>query len=125
LNTPKKSSGSVQIFYPRFDKEEIIQAISRGLKKIWEELPLLLVVLFGSYARGNYTVASDVDLLVVYRGEERGDAYSIIKRAIDIPLLEPHVYSEREYRAMKETIRNMVRDGILLHQEKEGEPKHD
>lgn len=125
MNTPKKSSGSVQIFYPRFDKEEIIQAISRGLKKIWEELPLLLVVLFGSYARGNYTVASDVDLLVVYRGEERGDAYSIIKRAIDIPLLEPHVYSEREYRAMKETIRNMVRDGILLHQEKEGEPKHD
>ena len=121
----KKSSSSVQIFYPRFDKEEIIQAISRGLKKIWEELPLLLVVLFGSYARGNYTVASDVDLLVVYRGEERGDAYSIIKRAIDIPLLEPHVYSEREYKAMKETIRNMIRDGILLHQKKEGEPKRD
>ena len=115
----KKSSSSVQIFYPRFNKEEIIQAISRGLEKIGEELPLLLVVLFGSYAKGNYTVASDVDLLVVYRGEEKGDAYSIIKRAVDVPRLEPHVYSEKEYREMKETIRNMIRDGILLYQEKE------
>ncbi|MGQ9780086.1 MAG: nucleotidyltransferase domain-containing protein [Bacillota bacterium] len=31
-------------------------------------LPLRLVALFGSYGRGNYTAASNVDLLVVYRG---------------------------------------------------------
>ena len=28
------------------------------------------LVLLGSHAKGNYAVASDVDILVVYRGEE-------------------------------------------------------
>jgi len=41
------------------------------LDELKERLYLLLVVLFGSYAEGNYTVASDVDLLVVYDGEKR------------------------------------------------------
>jgi len=44
------------------------------LDELKERLYLLLVVLFGSYAKGNYTVASDVDLLVVYDGEKREDA---------------------------------------------------
>ncbi len=64
----KKSSTSVRVFYPRFNKEEIIHLITKNLGNLKRELPLSLVVLFGSYATGNYTLASDVDLLVVYEG---------------------------------------------------------
>ncbi len=111
----KKSSSSVRVFYPKFNKEQIIQALSGNLENLGRELPLLLVVLFGSYAKGNYTVASDVDLLVVYGGEEREEAYAIVKRALDIPHLEPHVYSQREYKQTKDTIKNMIKDGIVIH----------
>ena len=57
--------------------------------------------------KGNYTVASDADLLVIYRGKERKDAYAIIKRTLGLPRLEPHVYSDSEYKKMTE-------NGIVL-----------
>ena len=116
MNTPKKSSSSVQVFYPKFSKEEIIQAIGKNVENLKRELPLLLVVLFGSYAKGNYTVASDVDLLVIYEGEEKNEAYAIVKRVLNIPHLEPHIYPEYEFKEIKDTVKNMIKDGIILYQ---------
>lgn len=55
-------------------------------------------VLFGSYARGDYSVRSDIDLLVVYSGKPQADAYSVVRRCLELPRLEPHVYSVEEYR---------------------------
>ena len=57
---------SVLIFFPKFDQAELIRRLWDRMADLDEVLPLLQVTLFGSYARGNYTVASDVDLLVVY-----------------------------------------------------------
>jgi hypothetical protein len=54
----KRYSDTVRIFYPRFDRKEIEERIRDGLDELKERLSLLLVVLFGSYAKGNYTVAS-------------------------------------------------------------------
>lgn len=110
----KKSSSSVRIYYPRFSKQDVIQRCSKGLEELGRKVPLVLVALFGSYARGNYTVASDVDVLVVYDGEEREDAYLTVKRALSIPNLEPHVYTRAQFEQMKETIQAMLRDGIVL-----------
>ncbi len=111
----KKSSTSVRIFYPRFDREKLIGRLKERMEGLLRELPLLSVVMFGSYAQENYTVASDVDLLVVYRGEEREDAFAVVKRAFDIPLLEPHVYSEEEYKRKKEMIGRMIAGGVVLY----------
>ena len=111
---PKGSSSSVRIYYPRFNREQLIQRLREGIEALEEELPLLLVVLFGSYAKGNYTVASDVDLLVVYKGKEREDAFKTVKKTISIHGLEPHVYCENEYEAAKGTICKMIQDGIVL-----------
>ena len=110
----KESSSSVRIFYPRFNREELILKLKDKMGGLESELPLWLVVLFGSYAQGKYTVASDVDILVVYKGEERSDAFRIVKRSLDIPLLEPHVYSEDEYLRLKEGIDRMTADGVTL-----------
>jgi hypothetical protein len=84
------------------------------LEQLRSELDILLVVLFGSYAKGNYTVASDVDLLVIYGGEERKDAYATIKRVVEIPNLEPHVYTKKEYEEMEGAIKKMIEDGLIL-----------
>jgi predicted nucleotidyltransferase len=93
------------------------------LADLAKELPLSLAVLFGSYARGNYTVASDVDVLIVYSGEKRPDAFAKAKKLLDIPLLQPHVYSEKEYEALRETIERMIAGGALLFPDEETRDK--
>jgi hypothetical protein len=55
-----------------------------------------------------------VDLLIVYKGEERADAYAIVKKSLDIPHLEPHLYSEYEFRKMESIINKMSGGGILM-----------
>jgi predicted nucleotidyltransferase len=92
----------------------LILKLKDKLGDLARELPLRLVVLFGSYAQGKYTVASDVDILVVYKGEERSDAFRIVKKSLDIPLLEPHVYSEDEYRRLRERLDRMTAGGVTL-----------
>lgn len=77
-------------------------------------LPVTLVLLFGSYARGNYTVASDIDLLVVYSGQAREDAFAIVKTTLGLQGLEPHVYSEEEYRSLQPTLDRMTEGGIRI-----------
>ncbi len=109
-----KSSSSVKVFYPRYHKEELIKLIKERLEELNNHLPLKQVVLFGSYARGNYTVASDVDLLVIYRGESREGAYALVKKIVVVSLLQPHVYSEKESREIISTLHQMTKDGIIL-----------
>lgn len=111
---PKTSSGSVRIFYPAFDRGELLRTLQERLGRLESELPLVRVILFGSWARGTHTVGSDVDLLVVYRGAPRADAYALAKRALDIPRLEPHLYTAAEYEAARPTVERMVRDGFTL-----------
>jgi len=115
---PKKSSSSVQIFYPKYDRNSIIQRIKDGIENLDQKLPLTLVALFGSYAKGNYTVSSDVDLMVIYKGKPKDDSYATVKKSLSIPLLEPHVYSDDEYKELKETINKMIKDGIIIYQDR-------
>ncbi len=84
------------------------------MEELVGKLPVSLVVLVGSYARGNYTVGSDVDLLVVYRGKQRKDAFATVKKTLEIPLLEPHVHSEEQYERLRTVIGPMIADGVIL-----------
>jgi|GEM_PF-2546274 len=67
----RRSPSTVRIFYPKLSKEKVILRIQKALVALQGKLPLKLVVLFGSHAKGNYTVASDIDLLIVYEGVDR------------------------------------------------------
>lgn len=110
----KKSSSSVRIFYPSFNKEELVKKLKEKMRDLAPKLPLSLAVLFGSYAQGKNTVASDVDILIVYEGEQRRDAYVTVKKTMNIPLLEPHVYSENEYDRLRKVIDRMTEGGVVL-----------
>ncbi len=111
---PARSSGSVRVFYPRFDRTQIVAALRAGVERLGDVLPLRRVVLFGSYAKGTYTVASDIDLLVVYGGEPRADAYALTRRVLNIPRLEPHLYTEVEYDRVSATLERMIEGGITI-----------
>ena len=88
---PQRSSGSVKVFYPPWTREALLVRLREGVAALRQVLPLVRVVLFGSYARGRQTVASDIDLLVVYAGAVRGDAYALVRHTLDLRRLEPHV----------------------------------
>jgi predicted nucleotidyltransferase len=107
-----ESSGSVKVFYPPFSREELLALLRQRIAALQGELPLKRVVVFGSYAQGKQTVASDIDLLVVYTGKPRGDAYGLVKRTLSIRRLEPHVYAEEEYEQVGMAVERMVHDGI-------------
>ena len=109
-----RSSSSVRIFYPALSRAEVINRLRAGARELEKQLPLVYAVLFGSYAKGNYTVGSDVDLLVIYKGEARPDAYACVKKILDLPRLEPHLYTEAEYEGLRGTLRTMTEGGIVL-----------
>jgi len=110
----KESSSSVRIFYPPLSREQLLALLRQRVAVLRQNLPLQRMVLFGSYATGRQTVASDIDLLIVYAGEPREDAYALVRRTLDIRRLEPHVYAESEYAQVKGTVDRMMRDGICL-----------
>ena len=99
----ERSSNSVKIYYPKFSKNELIERLKRCAKDISKKIPLRLVVLFGSYASGRQTAASDIDVLIVYEGSRREDAYNICWDLIQLPNLELHIYSEDEYAKLKKS----------------------
>lgn len=111
----RKSSSSVRIFYPAYNREEVISRLKAGVENLNRVLPLCRAVLFGSYEKKRYTVASDIDLLVVYKGAHREDAFSLVRRNIPLRGLEPHVYSEEEYFYSKENIEKMIARGTVIY----------
>jgi predicted nucleotidyltransferase len=116
---PRRSSSSVRVFYPPFNREQLLVLLRRRINELQRALPLRRVVLFGSYAKAKHTVASDIDLLVVYGGEPQDDAYALVKRILNIRRLEPHVYTEEEYAQMATTWERMLEDSIPLEWERQ------
>ena len=62
-----------------------------------EKLPISMIILYGSYATGRYTTGSDIDLIVVYDGEMREDAYRIVVETLNLPRLEPKIYTRKQF----------------------------
>jgi len=111
---PERSSSSVRVFYPRFDRAWLLQALRARVERLRALLPVRQVVLFGSYARGRSTVGSDVDLLVVYDDPPRADAYALVKQTLEIPRLQPHLYTASQCEALAPTLARMVAGGIVV-----------
>ncbi|MFB3902205.1 MAG: nucleotidyltransferase family protein [Acidobacteriota bacterium] len=104
----------MKVFYRPYSQSELLALIRAGLLALKERLPLKRVVLFGSYAKDRQTAGSDIDLLVIYSGPPLPDAFSIVKRTLKVPRLEPHVYSEEEYEQVRPTVERMIDDAIPL-----------
>jgi predicted nucleotidyltransferase len=111
---PIRSSGSVKVSYPPTSRAQLVALLRERLPALAAVLPVKRAVLFGSWATDRATAFSDVDLLVVYDGPPRDDAYKTVRRCLDVRGLEPHVYAETEAANLRPTLDRMTRAGISL-----------
>ena len=109
---PRKSSNSVRIYYPKYSRDELISLLRERAHVLSKEIPLKLVILFGSWAEGRHTAASDVDLLVVVEGEKD---YSRIREAFGIRNLELFLYDVEEYRSGVPIIKEAEKKGVIIY----------
>lgn len=112
---PKTSSGSVTIFSPPHNRAEILDALREAVPEIRRQLPLRRLVLFGSQATGRAAVGSDIDVLAVYDGPRRDDAFKVVKRSIDLVGVEPHLFTTDEARTRHDLVDRMSGDGVVLY----------
>jgi len=110
----KPSSSSVKVFSPEYTQEEVLASLRSSIPQLLQSLPVRWVVLFGSYARGNHTAFSDIDLLVIYSGEVREDAFALVKKGVPLRGLEPQVLSEEEFRSVLPVWRRMLQHNITV-----------
>jgi predicted nucleotidyltransferase len=111
---PNRSSGSVRVFFPPRSREELIAELRRQMPALRAALPVQRAVLFGSWAAGRATAFSDIDVLIVYAGSPRSDAYATVRRCIGLRGLEAHVYCQADAAALSHTIDRMTRESVDL-----------
>lgn len=118
MNTQKKYSNSVKIFYPKYNKEQVIKELKKYTKKLREKLGLEKVMLFGSYAKENYTVASDIDLLIIYNDKKTSEdeVYKHIMKSIKLPRIELHLIPKKSLKTYKKTkwMKTIEKEGIKI-----------
>jgi predicted nucleotidyltransferase len=108
----------VRVTYPALGRVDVVEKLREGCRGLEGKLPISRIILFGSYAQGRYTAGSDIDLIVVYKGREREDAYKTVVNEMGLPRLEPRLYTEEEFDAlMKESPRFaevLAKEGIVI-----------
>lgn len=118
MDMPKKSSSSVKVFFPKFSRDQVIKEIERCARRLGESLCLCKVILFGSYARGDHTVASDIDILVVFNGEKSSEekVYKTLMKNMKLPRVELHVLSRKEYEIARDSkwIKTVEEEGVKI-----------
>lgn len=89
-----------RVTYPTLSRDQIIERLGWSRVSLEKKLPISKMILYGSYAENRHTAGSDIDIVVVYEGKERADAYRLVMEKICLPRLEPKVYTEEQFNAL-------------------------
>jgi predicted nucleotidyltransferase len=130
LTLNKKSNSTYVSFLPKISphiflienirkqnllKSNKIRLIYEDLKKI--STPFFIAIIFGSYAKKNFTKNSDIDMCIIHNGED--DFKEIYNKLSIHSKLEIHDFHYKEFISLlKNKSRNVgheiVKDGIIL-----------
>jgi len=106
-------------------REEVKKVLSEIVEKLKSEYKPLMIILFGSYAYGNPTEDSDIDLLILKNTDERRvDRFVQVKRIIYNPNykipISPLVYTPKEVeerlRIGDDFIKEIIQKGTILYE---------
>lgn len=99
-------------------RQEVLADLAQACGKMRAKLGKLAIILYGSYARGDFNVWSDVDILIIseaFEGIRFLDRYNLIGEWIK-PGWEPKNYTPNEFRVMmtKPSWREALRDHVII-----------
>ncbi len=105
---------SVRIFWPNKDAVEL--ALDKYVAALKNKKEVIAVYLCGSWAKGTYTAASDVDLLIIIKEDsrvprERIPLYLPSRFPVSLDLF---IYTESEMQN-NPFIHSLLQDGIRLY----------
>lgn len=102
-----------------FNTREQIEMIARNFGKlIQKELNVRKIYLYGSYAKGNYTEDSDIDIAVIaddFTGDLIEDTMKLmrIRRKID-NRIEPRPFRTSDFSLTNPISKEIIETGILI-----------
>ncbi len=118
----KGSNGTVKIKYA-VPRKRVETALQHYLKRVSSRVNLHQAILFGSYARDNYSPGSDIDIAIIADGlpTDHGERFALLKETVLGLDLQPFAYTGREWKKMLKTgsgfAREIVKHGKVLRSE--------
>jgi len=101
------------------DKGTVISAVERYINAVKKEFSPNAVILFGSYAKGNPTEGSDIDVGIVFNGfsgDWRKTSSRLWNLAYDISWdIEPHLLDTTQDKSG--FVKHVIKTGQVLYQE--------
>lgn len=99
------------------DKVEAINIAKRYIDNISKKYQIESVFLFGSYAKGNFHIYSDIDLAIIIK-----DAGDIIDTQIDLMclrsdddlMIEPHPFFKNDFQESNPVVAEIIKNGIEI-----------
>ena len=96
------------------DKRDAINIASRYADAVKLKYDIVKIILFGSYARGNYHKDSDIDIAVILK-----DYNSLIDIQLDLmrirrkidSRIEPHPFREKDFDITNPIVNEIVKHG--------------
>lgn len=76
---------------------------------LWDKLAPESIILYGSYAKGEFTEDSDIDLFIV--GNEKEIDLSDFERKLDAPI---HLMFEKDIKKIPCSLKNNLANGVVL-----------
>lgn len=99
--------------------QEVFNITTDYINKLKQQIPVEKVVLFGSYAKGNYTKDSDVDLAVfspVFDSMTRVDGLTfLLMQALGYKIdIQPQPYTMKDYVEHNGLVDEILKTGIEI-----------
>jgi len=99
--------------------QEVLNVTTDYINKLRKQIPVEKVVLFGSYAKGNYTKDSDVDLAVfspVFDNMSRVDGLTLLlMQALGYKIdIQPQPYTMKDYAEHTGLVDEILKTGIEI-----------
>jgi len=106
------------------DAQKVVQALKRWVEKVITNRPdIIRIGYFGSYARGDWGVGSDLDLIVILENsdrpfERRASEFDTLELPVPADVL---VYTQEEWLSLKEQrkfFQTLEREAIWVYPQK-------
>jgi len=100
--------------------ETISRTIEDYVADVKSAMPIDKVILFGSYAKGNATAHSDIDLCFFSSSFESQDAFDVVRELFRMTRkygnfdIEPHVFSTSDLETDNPFVKEILRTGKEL-----------